>query len=211
MTLSITLIIIIITVAVSLFANGNHEWYSKLIFNPYQVMHRKEWYRIFSHAFIHDKNNIFHLVFNMYVLYSFGTTAESILLQMMGNMGLAYYLIIYAGGIAIASLPSLLKHRDNYGYNAVGASGAVSAVLFSVIAFMPFTGKIGIIFIPIKLSPLVFGILYIAYEVYMDKRSNDNVAHDAHTWGAMFGFLFTIAFVPGAFMNFLSQLLAVFN
>ena len=95
MVLSITLIIIIITVAVSLYANSNPELYNKLVFNPYQVVHRKEWYRVFTHAFIHDQNNILHLIFNMYVLYSFGNAVESILLNQLQGLGILYYLFIY--------------------------------------------------------------------------------------------------------------------
>jgi membrane associated rhomboid family serine protease len=207
--MSITLIIIIITVAVSLLANSRPELYSRLLFNPYQVFHRKEWYRIFSHALIHDTNNIFHLGFNMYVLYSFGNVAESILMNNFGTLGIAYYLVIYVGGIVAASIPSLMKHKDNQGYNSVGASGAVSAILFTTIAFMPFTGGIGIMFIPLDIPPLIFGVLYIAYEMYMGKRGGTNIAHDAHIGGAAFGFLFTLIFVPDAFMNFLSQVLGV--
>jgi membrane associated rhomboid family serine protease len=194
---------------VSLLANSRPELYSRLLFNPYQVFHGKEWYRIFSHALIHDTNNIFHLGFNMYVLYSFGNVAESILMNNFGTLGIAYYLVIYVGGIVAASIPSLMKHKDNQGYNSVGASGAVSAILFTTIAFMPFTGGIGIMFIPLDIPPLIFGVLYIAYEMYMGKRGGTNIAHDAHIGGAAFGFLFTLIFVPDAFINFLSQVLGV--
>ena len=211
MSLSITLIIIIITVGISLIANGKPELYSRLLFNPYQVFHRKEWYRIFTHAFIHDRNNIFHLFFNMYVLYSFGNAVESILINHMGGLGIAYYLIIYIGGLVTATIPALLKHRDNYNYNSVGASGAVSAVLFSTIAFVPFSGGIGIMFLPITIPPLVFGVLYLLYEMYMQKRGGTNIAHDAHIWGALFGFIFTLVFVPDAFVNFISEVLSLLN
>jgi len=211
MTLTITLIIIISTVLVSLSANSKPELYSKLLFNPYQVVHRKEWYRIFTHALIHDNQNIFHLFFNMYVLYSFGSAVETILLNNLGGLGKLYYIVLYIGGIFIATIPALIKHKDNYGYNSVGASGAVSAVLFSTIAFVPFSGGIGILFLPFSIPPLIFGVLYIAYEIYMEKRGGTNIAHDAHIWGAVFGFVFTLLFVPGAFSNFIAQLLAVFN
>ena len=211
MNFSVTLIIIIATVIVSLTANGKPELYSKLLFNPYQVFYRKEWYRIFSHAFIHDRNNIFHLFFNMYVLYSFGSAVETILINHLGSLGIAFYLTIYVGGIIAATIPSLIKHKDNYGYNSVGASGAVSAVLFSMIAFAPFSGGIGIMFIPISIPPLVFGVLYIIYEMYMQKRGGTNIAHDAHIWGAIFGFIFTLLFIPSAFSNFIAELLSLFN
>ncbi len=161
MNLSITLIVIIITVAISLIANSKPELYAKLLFNPYQVFHRKEWYRIFTHGLVHDNNNIFHLGFNMYVLYSFGNAVESILINHLGGLGIVYYILIYIVGMAVATIPSLIKHKDNYNYNSVGASGAVAAVLFSAIAFVPFSGGISIMFIPIIIPPLIFGILYI--------------------------------------------------
>lgn len=209
--LSLTLIIIIITTVASLSANGNAEWYSKLLFNPYQVVHRKEWYRIFSHAFIHDNGNLMHLIFNMYVLYSFGNNLETLLNYHMPGSGLVYYLIVYIGGIATATIPAIVRHKDNYAYNSVGASGAVSAVLFANIALMPFSGGIGILFIPFTLPPLVFGVLYLAYEIYMDKRNVGRVAHDAHIWGAVYGFLCALFTIPGAFSNFFSQLFTVFG
>jgi membrane associated rhomboid family serine protease len=214
MTISITLIIIIITVAVSLAVSSKPELYNNLLFNPYKVFHHKQWYRIFSHALIHDRNNIFHLGFNMYVLYSFGNVAEVILSNNLGAIGVAYYLIIYVGGIVAASIPSLIKHKDNYNYNSVGASGAVSAILFTTIAFVPFVsgdGGIRIMFIPIDIPPLIFGVLYIAYEMYMGKRGDTNIAHDAHIGGAAFGFLFTLIFVPDAFVNFLAQVFGFFG
>lgn len=211
MTLTITLIIIIVTVGVSLMANNNADLHTKLIFNPYQVVHQKQWYRIFSHGFIHDRNSIFHLIFNMYVLYSFGDIVEVILANVLGGgLGIAFYLTLYFGGMLAASVPSIIKHKDNYSYNSVGASGAVSAVLFATIAFIPFQGGIGILFIPISIPPLVFGLLYIAYEVYMQKRGGTNIAHDAHIWGAVFGFVFVLLFVPDAFTNFVSQVMGLF-
>ena len=210
MSFSITLIIIIITVAVSLSANNKPELYAKLLFNPYQVFYRKEWWRIFSHGLIHDNNNIFHLGFNMYVLYSFGNAVENVLMFNLGELGVFYYLLIYIGGMAVATLPALLKHRNNYNYNSVGASGAVSAVLFAMIAFAPLSGGIGILFIPISIPPIVFGMLYLAYERYMEKRGGTNIAHDAHIWGAIFGFLFALIFVPNAFVNFIAEIIGVF-
>lgn len=208
MTLSITLIIIIATVSVSLYANGKPVLYSKLVFNPYQVTNRKEWYRIFSHALIHDQQNIFHLFFNMYVLYSFGNFAENMLKNLLGGLGGVFYIFIYVGGIFVATLPALIKHKDNYNYNSVGASGAVSAVLFATIAFVPLSGGIGIMFLPFSIPPIIFGGLYVAYEMYMQKRGGTKIAHDAHIWGAGFGFLFTLLFAPGALSNFVAELLS---
>jgi len=209
--MSLTLIIIVITVALSLMANNNNELYSKMLFNPYLVTQRKEWHRLITHAFIHDNTNIFHLVFNMYVLYSFGKLVETFLSYTLGSKAFLFFIFIYFGGILAASIPSLIKHKNNYGYNSVGASGAVSAVLFSVIAFMPLQGGIGILFIPFSIPPILFGVLYIGYEMYMNKRGGTNIAHDAHIGGAIYGFLFTLLFVPGALTNFIGQIVAYFN
>ena len=209
--MSLTLIIIIITVALSLMANNNSELYAKMVFNPYLVVQRKEWHRLVTHAFIHDNTNIFHLVFNMYVLYSFGNAVETFLAYHLGTKAFLFYIFIYFGGIMASSIPSIIKHKNNVNYNSVGASGAVSAVLFSAIAFMPLQGGIGILFLPFSLPPIVFGILYIAYEMYMNKRGGSNVAHDAHIGGAIYGFIFTLLFIPGVFTNFFSQIIHYFN
>ncbi len=212
MSLSITLIIIIVTVIVSLMANNNPELYAKLLFNPYQAFHRKEWHRVITHGFVHDRNSLMHLIFNMFVLHSFGSLVEDLLIYKLGTLGILFYLLLYFGGMIVATIPSLVKHRDNYNYNSVGASGAVSAVLFASIAFLPFVdgGGINIMFIPIDIPPLIFGVLYIIYEMYMQKRGGTNIAHDAHIWGALFGFTLTILFVPNTLANFITIILNVF-
>ncbi|GAB4248219.1 MAG: rhomboid family intramembrane serine protease [Vicingaceae bacterium] len=205
--MSVTIIIIIITVLVSLSANSNITLYTKLLYNPYKVYHNKEWYRLFTHAFIHDKDNIFHLIVNMYVLYIFGRATENYFIAIIGTTKAIYfYFLLYIGGVFFATLPSMSRHKNNYLYNSVGASGAVSAVLFSAIIFNPTTGIV-FIFLPFFHIPaFLFGILYLAYEIYMDKRSKDYIAHDAHIWGALFGIIFTFTAIPGAFVNFINQI-----
>ena len=210
MSLSLTLVIIIATVIVSFSANNNTGLYTKLLFNPYQVVHRKEWFRVFTHAFVHDRSNLFHLIFNMYVLYSFGRIVEQVFGQVLGGMGIAFYAVLYFGGIVVATIPAIIKHKDNYHYNAVGASGAVSSVLFASIAFMPLSGGISVFFLP-AIPPILFGVLYLAYEVYMGKRGGTGIAHDAHIWGAIFGFVFTLIFIPKAFSNFIAELMTLFQ
>ena len=114
-------------------------------------------------------------------------------------------MLLYLGGIFFAALPALKKHKDHSHYNAVGASGAVSAVLFTSILFMPTQG-IRFIFVPIDIPAFVFGGLYLAFEWYMDKKSNDNVAHDAHFWGAIFGIAFTIVLAPEIGLSCIQQI-----
>jgi membrane associated rhomboid family serine protease len=206
--MSITLLIIIATVVVSFSAFNNTSLFDRLKFNPYQIHHRKEWYRFLGHALLHG--DWMHLLVNMYVFYIFGGLTERIFQSVMGTMkGGLYFLLLYVGGVLFATLPAYKKHCDNHYYNSVGASGAVSAILFASIVLLP-TNSIYLFFIPIPIPAFIFGALYLAYEHYMDKRSQDNVAHDAHFWGALFGVLLTIIVVPNSFVNFVNQVIDFF-
>ncbi len=185
-----TIFIIIITVATSVLAFYQDGVMSRLLFNPYQVFHRKEIYRLITHGFLHA--DWVHLGINMIVLYSFGRNVEAWMGQLkqqgLINNPLFVYGILYFGGIVISSLITLYRHRNNVYYNSVGASGAVSAVIFTSIFFAPLA-KIyffGIIPIP----GILFGLLYLIYSSYMSRRSTDNINHDAHFAGAVFGFIF---------------------
>lgn len=207
MTVSITLVIIIVTVIVSLYAFENPDVKYKLLFNPYSVVHQKKWYKVISHAFIHA--DFMHLFMNMYVLYMFGILVEGFLLVNY-RFGIAYYLVLYFGGILFATLPALYKHSDNVHYNSLGASGAVSAVLFSAIVISP--GETLYLFAVIPIKAFVFGPLYLLYEYYMGKRGRTNIAHDAHFAGAVFGIFFTLILDFNYFINnFINQVSSIFN
>lgn len=190
--MSITLIIIIFTVAVSLYASENLEVKRKLIFNPYQVIHHNQHYRGLTHAFIHA--DLMHLGINMFVLYFFGRNVEYYFQVQFPEMANTYFILLYIGGIIFATFPSLYKHKDNPGYNSLGASGAVSAVLFSAIILDP-TNTI-YIYALLPMPAFLFGVLYIGYEMYMNKNGRTNIAHDAHILGAVFGIIFTILLSP---------------
>ena len=202
--MSVTLIIVIATVLVSISTMNNRELFTKLLYSPYQVFHRKEYYRLFTHSLLHA--GWIHLFVNMYVLYIFGSMAEKYFGAYRGGNGWYMYVLLYIGGVFFATLPALKKQKDNFMYNSVGASGAVSAVLFSCIGFEP-TMSIYFIFLPIPIPAILFGVIYLIYEAYMDKHSSDYVAHDAHYYGAVFGILFTFISIPEAFMAFFRHLL----
>jgi len=202
MTFSITLIIIIFTCLVSYQALNNRTIFYRLEYTPYLVKHNKHYYRMGSHALVHA--DYMHLALNMYVLYVFGNSVEARFILQFGPFGKLIYLLFYIGGVFFASLPALWKHKDNAAYRAVGASGAVAAVLFAYILFNP-TNTLYLFFsIPIK--AWIFGILYMVWEYYMDKKSQDHIAHDAHYWGAFFGFLFPIVLEPSLFELFFQRL-----
>lgn len=199
----ITVIIIAITCIVSILCfngtlNGN-----KLIFNAYQVWHRKEWYRMLTSGMIHSGWG--HLFFNMFTLYFFGRVVEQCFSAAFGGvLGTVLYVVLYVSALAISSLGDLVKYRDNWNYNALGASGAVSAVLFASILFAPKMG-IYIYLIPIPVPGYIFAPLYLLYCWYMAKRNMDNIGHTAHFWGAVYGLLFPIICKPDVLSFCLSQ------
>lgn len=168
----------------------------RLMFIPYEMQRNKEWYRFFSHGLVH--NDWIHLLFNSYVLLMFGGMVEIYLKSdyLFGVMGNFVYLALYISGLMMSSLYSYYKHKDNRGYAALGASGAVSSVVFAFILLAP-TSSMGLIFIPrIHFPAVFFGLAYLAYSAYMSKRNLDNVGHDAHYWGSVWGFVFLAALKP---------------
>lgn len=195
---SITLIIIGITAILSIAAFNDQRLFSGLLFEPFVIKARGEWYRFVIHAFIHA--NWPHLAVNMFVLYMFGRNVEMLLPEVTGKHALLHYLLLYGGGILFSSLPSYQRNIHDPGYRAVGASGAVSAVLFAQIIMLP-TSPVRFLFIPFPIPAYVFGILYLAYSYYMDKKGGDNVAHDAHFFGAVYGLLFMILLDPGLVLD----------
>jgi len=205
--MSVSLIVILITVIVSIVAFNNRELFRRLAFNAYDIKHFKNTYRFLSYALIHA--DWIHLLINMMVLYSFGRIVEEYYSMYFGLKGIFYYILLYVGGTALSTLPSYGKHKDDYSYTAVGASGAVSAVVFASIIFAPLS-KIYLFPIPFGIPAIIFGILYLIYSGYMGKKNIDNIGHDAHFWGAIFGFVFTIALKPSLIITLFSTLSNIF-
>lgn len=193
----ITYIIIAITCLVSYQAFNNQELFEKLSFKPYKVVHNKEYYRLITNGFVHADWT--HLFFNMLTLYFFGRTQEQIFTAKNGEMS---FILFYLLSIAASSLISLFKYKDDPRYSAIGASGAVNAVLFSFILINPFS-TIYVFVIPIK--AILFAILFLIYSSYMAKKNMDNIGHEAHISGAIFGVLFTILTLPNVINHFISQ------
>ena len=199
----LTIIIIIATGIVSFTAFSNVELFNSLKFNAYYIKHSGEKWRFFSYALVHS--GWMHLIINMYVLYSFGGVVERSFTGMFGPIGFLYYALLYLGGILFSTLFDFGKHKDDVYYNAVGASGAVSAVVFSSILVYP-SGSIFLFPIPFPLPSWVFGVAYLIYSAYMGKKGADNIGHNAHFWGAVFGIVLTIIIVPGVIQNFFSTI-----
>ena len=199
----ITIIIIAITAIVSILSFQQPDLMNKLKFNANLVWHKKEYFRLISHGFVHA--NWEHLIINMIVLFSFGRAVEGYFQYIFGQISALYYLILYFGGMLASNVYSLIKHKDDYYYNAVGASGAVSAVLFTSIFFAPWEKVYFFGVLPIP--GIVFAILYLVYSYYMSRKNHDNVAHDAHFLGAVFGFIFPAILDFRLVENFVNQLL----
>jgi membrane associated rhomboid family serine protease len=183
-----TLIIVLITIGVSIFAFSRRDVFVQLAMRPYMFVKKHQYYRIFSHALIHADWP--HLLINMYVLYIFGKVCEGYFTVIFGAKASLHFVMLYLFSIVFSSIYSIIKHRNNMYYSAVGASGAVMAVVFTTIFFDPWSKLwfFGVIPIP----GIVFGILYLIYSIYMGKKNVDNVGHDAHFSGAIFGFLYPI-------------------
>lgn len=202
----ITLIIVIITVLTSVAALRRTELFSRFDLSPARIVHNKEYYRIFTHAFLHT--NYIHLGINMLVLYSFGRYIEQIFAELEAHgvifSGPFFYLLLYISSMALASIPTIVRYKNNYEYSAVGASGAVSAVVFTYIFFAPLEKIYFYMVLPIP--GILFGILFLVYSSYMGRRKSDNINHSAHFWGAIVGFIFPILLEPSLFMVFLENL-----
>lgn len=186
----VTLVIILATVLLSMRAFKDAEIKYKWIFYPYKVKRENEFYRIISHVFIHG--DTMHLIFNMFVLFSFGGIMEFIFTDYFGQgLGSLHFVLLYFLGGLAASIWPYLRNKDNPNYMSLGASGAVSAVLFASILWMP-EGGIYLMFIPFEIPAWLFGILYLAFEYYMSKKGGTGIAHDAHFGGAVFGILYVL-------------------
>lgn len=197
--MGLNIIIVAVTVIVSILAFSNVDLANNLKFNAWLIKHKKQGYRFLSHALVHA--GWLHLIINMYVLFSFGKIVEEAFRLQYGSRGFLFYGLLYVGGVLFSTLFDYGKHKDDPYYNAVGASGAVSAVVFASILVYP-SMELFVFPIPFALPSWVFGILYLIYSAYMGKKGVDNIGHNAHFWGSVFGIIFTIMLIPGVLPNF---------
>lgn len=202
MEFSLTTALIIITVMISLYAMNQREVLYKCMLNPYMVIQRGQYHRLITSGFIHK--DYAHLIFNMLSLYFFGPNLEYIFSVIFGSVGSVYYILLYVLGVVVSDLPTLLKHRNNPGYNSLGASGAVSAVIFACILFDPLMNLYLYFAIPIK--GFIFAGLYIIYSYISSRRAQDGINHDAHLYGALFGVAFCIVLYPNSIRIFVEQI-----
>jgi membrane associated rhomboid family serine protease len=192
--MSITVIIIIITVLVSIAGFRSEKVIDDLIFYPPAITQNNQYYRFITCGFIHA--DISHLLFNMYAFYLFGdgqmkNGTENIFASVFGAYGKLLYIIMYISALIVCLIPSFQKNKNNSNYRSLGASGAVSAVVFAYILFNPLQG-VGLIFIPVFIPGFLFGIIYLVVSWLLDRKGGGSINHSAHIWGAIFGVIFFI-------------------
>ena len=187
--MSITLSLTIITVAISILGFYNNNVINQFIFTPYQVKRKNQWYRFISSGFIHA--DYIHLAFNMFSFYMFGDYIEQYFSMIFGRAGSTMYIILYISSLCICLIPTYLQHYKQYNYNSLGASGAVSAIVFVGIFLQP-TMQIGFFIIPPIIPGFIFGPLYLGLTAYLAKSGQGGINHSAHLWGSIYGVVFLI-------------------
>ena len=210
---TITIVILLLTCIISFTAFSNAKVMEDFIFYPPAIDRENHWYRFVSSGFIHA--DFMHLAFNMYTFYMFGDIVEKTFLDIFGNSGKIFYILLYISSLIVCLLPTYLQHKDNFYYRSLGASGAVSAVIFVGIFLYPTMGM-GLFPIPFHIPAFIFGPLYLGISAYLAKRGQGNINHSAHIWGALYGVVFLIItcqfftnFRP--IENFLTEVMAYFR
>ncbi len=190
--------IFVITILMSLIAFSNDEVYTKLMLQPYNISRGSKIYTIITSGFIH--NDWMHLIFNMMSFYFFAFNLEV-------ELGHWQFGVLYMVSMILSDLPSIAKHKDDFWYRSLGASGAISAVVFSAILFRPLD-KMMLMILPIPMPAVLFAVLYLVYCSYASKREQDNINHDAHFYGALSGVIITIILVPSIVPYFIHTVTA---
>jgi membrane associated rhomboid family serine protease len=193
-----TLIILAVTGIVSFMAFSNRGLIDDLILWPPAIERKKQYWRLVTYGLIHA--DFGHLFFNMLTLYFFGAAMEPRINEVLGSFG---FVLFYVGGLIVSILPTYLKNRHNSSYRSLGASGAVSAVIFAFILYAPWA-RIYVYFLPVP--AIIYAALYVMYSIYMDRRGQGNINHSAHLWGAAYGVVFMVVMDPTVLSNFLAQL-----
>jgi len=210
MDFKVTYLLIFITSLISIYSFNKPDVKNQLLFSPYRYVNDKKRWIIISHAFIHA--DFLHLFFNLYVLFIFGPSLENYF-NITSELGFIYFLSIYILGIIFSTIPSIIKHQQNPNYFSLGASGAVSSIVFAYIIVYPLR-ELGLIILPgIWIPGFIFGTIYLISEHYLSKKQYSNIAHDAHISGSIFGIIFVLLYDfnnLGFFLKKISHYLTTF-
>jgi len=198
------ILILLLTSAVSVKAfDKSSGWLQQLMFHAVSIRTKKQYYRFFTYGLVHA--DFIHLFVNMYVLWTFGGLISREFFLLHASSGNLLFLLLYFGALPASTIPAYFTHKFHSSYCAVGASGAVSAVVFACIIINP-QMSMGLMFLPFFIPAWLFGLLYLLYSFYMTRKGNENIGHDAHLFGALFGILFILISEPQALIRFLHNI-----
>lgn len=196
-TAPVALLIFCSTILISLYSfYYNPQLIDRWVLRPYSVVYGRKWHLLISSGFIHS--NFSHLAFNMMTFFFFAFALENRIDSMN-------FFIIYFAGMILSDIPTVMKKKNDLDYRSLGASGAISAVLFSYILLFPAT-KLYIFIIPLPIPAPIFGILYLAYCWYAARKANDFINHEAHFWGAVTGIILTMFLIPNSINDFIDAI-----
>ena len=193
----VSAVIFIVTIAASLYGLlYNRQFVGRFLLHPWSVVHRGRWYMPITSGFLHA--DFMHLIFNMMTFYFFAFPLEEII-------GSTRFFIVYFGSMVLADVTCIIRNYEDPEYRSLGASGAVSGVIFSVILFAP-TAQLGMLFVPVPMPAYVFALLYLAFSYFASKKNYDMTNHEAHFWGAVAGVILTVAMIPESINIFINEL-----
>ena len=178
------------------------ELHAKLMLNPYQTVQQKQYWRLLTSGFVH--NNPMHLFLNLFTLFFFGAAIERIFNVYFPQAGALLFILLFVTAVIVANVPTLIKHRNNPHYNSLGASGGVSALVLAFVLFDPLRDLC--LYAIICLPGYILGAIFIVYSIIMGKRGRDNINHDAHLWGAIYGVIFVLLLRPSTIETFIDSI-----
>jgi len=192
--MSIAAIILVVTLATSLAGlYGSPKIIEHSLFRPYWFLRRRQYATIVTSGLVHA--DLPHLIFNLITFYFFAFQLEK-------QIGGARFAALYLIGLVVSDAGTYFKHRNDPDYASLGASGAISAVLFASIVYFPWQ-KLFIIPIPVPIPAPIFAIGYVAYSWYSSRQARGRINHDAHLGGALAGLVFVAITDPGAYRQLL--------
>ncbi|RCH55010.1 rhomboid family intramembrane serine protease [Mucilaginibacter hurinus] len=195
-TAPVASIIFAMTLMTTLYGFYNDAAQNNMILHPYSVARKQRLYTLITSGFIH--NDWMHLFFNMFSFHAFAFILE----QTIGHW---QFLVLYVITLVLSDLPTVYKNRENYYYRSLGASGAISGIVFSAILYYPKSDMNLIILPDVDIPAYIFAVLYLVYCTYASKYSQDRINHDAHLYGALSGIVITVILNPGVVSHFLEQ------
>ena len=192
-TLSVSTIVLILFVGISVLGFVWKDLWSAWMLHPHGIMERNRWHQLVTYGFVHG--SVGHLLFNAVSYYSIAPAVEA-------AIGQGGFLFVYFGSLILGALPSVITHRGDPGYRALGASGAVAGLFFSGMLFYP-EQRIYLFFLPVGIPYPLFGVLFLAGSWYGARHQRDNIGHDVHMYGALAGLLLTAVLRPDAVTTFI--------